>query len=248
MKQSGTSSWLLDADRMRRTLLLLCSIALHAGIVMAWPSEPQKPHTVTMGALSAPVNLSFISAAKPEPEPPPPEPKVVPKPKVVKPEIQQKPKIVEKASVKVAKKVEIKPIVKPKPKPLPEPKPKVIETKVKPRPPQVQAVASAVVKAKSQGLSEIPVVTNPSFRRPPKPADYPRQAQRRNQEGTVLVEALVDEKGDVISIKIVKSSGYQLLDRSATKAVRSWAFQPRMVGRLATKSKVQVPVLFELRG
>ena len=243
MKQSGTSSWLLDADRMRRTLLLLCSVALHAGIVMAWPSEPQKPHTVTMGALSAPVNLSFISAAKPEPEPLPPEPKVVPKPKVVKPEIQQKPKIVEKAPVKVAKKVEIKPIVKPRPKPLPKPQPKP-----KSRPPKVQAVASAVVKAKSQGLSEIPVVTNPSFRRPPKPADYPRQAQRRNQEGTVLVEALVDENGDVVSIKIVKSSGYPLLDRSATKAVRSWAFQPRMVGRLATKSKVQVPVLFELRG
>ena len=136
--------------------------------------------------------------------------------------------------------------MEPKPQP---PKPvETIEENTQPeQDSQPELAASTLVESQAPGVSEIPVITEPSFLYPPKPPKYPRQARRRNQQGTVLVEVLVDENGETLDVEIYESSGFPLLDRAAVKAVTSWELQPKIVGGKAVLSKVQVPVRFFLR-
>jgi len=81
---------------------------------------------------------------------------------------------------------------------------------------------------------------------PPPP--YPKRARRRGYEGTVLLEALVDQTGRVKELRIVTSSGHSVLDRTALKSVNGWLFEPGMVGDEKVDMWVRVPVRFELRG
>ncbi|WP_281648118.1 energy transducer TonB [Parendozoicomonas sp. Alg238-R29] len=233
---------------------MLFSVALHTSAFSLWDKESAPERTISAGSYSAPVSLSFSVARKPVPEVPkvvPEVPKVVPEKPEPKPVVKQEPVIVEKSEVKVAK------IIKqPKPEPVKPKPPEVVQEITGPEPRQVvektsepvpAQTASTVVASNDQGLSEIPVVTEPAFRRPPSPPDYPRQSRRRNQEGTVLVEVLVDETGETLKVDVIESSGYPLLDRAAIKSVSRWAFQPKTVGSSTVISKVQVPVLFSLR-
>ena len=59
------------------------------------------------------------------------------------------------------------------------------------------------------------------------PPKYPGFAERNRFHGTVTVEILVDAAGSVTSAKLVKSSGYPILDEAALKVVKeSWKFPP----------------------
>lgn len=53
---------------------------------------------------------------------------------------------------------------------------------------------------------------------------YPRQARRQGWEGTVCLEALINREGNVINVAITASSGYELLDQAARKAVEKWRY------------------------
>ena len=59
----------------------------------------------------------------------------------------------------------------------------------------------------------------------PRPA-YPPRARQAGQEGRVEVELDLGPDGRVRSVRIVVSSGYPLLDRSALEALRAWRFAP----------------------
>lgn len=60
----------------------------------------------------------------------------------------------------------------------------------------------------------------------PKP-EYPGYAQRQGQQGTTEVEIRVDESGRVEDVKILKTSGFALLDESAVKTLKErWRFPP----------------------
>ena len=47
---------------------------------------------------------------------------------------------------------------------------------------------------------------------------YPLTCRRRGHEGVTVVEVIIDEKGECMDIKIVKSAGCSRLDKSAMKA------------------------------
>jgi len=53
--------------------------------------------------------------------------------------------------------------------------------------------------------------------------DYPAEAQRLLQQGTCLLKITVDRRGDVISVHLLESSGFPLLDREAIDSVRQGA-------------------------
>ena len=55
---------------------------------------------------------------------------------------------------------------------------------------------------------------------------YPRIAQRRTLVGNVLLELNISKKGDLLSVKISKSSGHEILDISALSAAKLWTFKP----------------------
>lgn len=49
---------------------------------------------------------------------------------------------------------------------------------------------------------------------------YPRSARRLGLEGTVLVEMVINGKGDILSVKLIQSSGHEVLDQAAIAQVQ----------------------------
>jgi len=92
---------------------------------------------------------------------------------------------------------------------------------------------SVVHKAKPLDLSNIP----PS---------YPRIAQIRGYQGTVVLRVLVNANGTVLKLNIVKSSGYWILDKSAITAVKDWKFKPGTDGYKKVDMWVEQPIRFKL--
>jgi protein TonB len=88
-------------------------------------------------------------------------------------------------------------------------------------------------------------MAKPLYRKNPTP-NYPRRARRKGYQGNVILEVLVDEKGNVRDLKVFKSSGYESLDRSALTSVRKWLFEPGTRNGQTAKMWVRVPIRFQL--
>jgi protein TonB len=86
----------------------------------------------------------------------------------------------------------------------------------------------------------------PIYRSNPPPT-YPRIARIRGYQGDVMLDVLVNKDGTVGDLKVIKSSGYPLLDRAAKSSVKNWLFEPGMVGNEKLKMWVRVPIRFELK-
>lgn len=80
------------------------------------------------------------------------------------------------------------------------------------------------------------------------PPDYPPLARKRSWEGRVELDVLVGRDGRVMDLKVERSSGYSLLDRSALKTVSRWHFEPGKRGDERLEMWVKVPVVFRLEG
>jgi TonB family protein len=78
------------------------------------------------------------------------------------------------------------------------------------------------------------------------PPVYPAIARRRGYEGVVMLSAEVLVDGTVGNLKIKKSSGYNILDRSALETVRKWKFEPGKKMGYPVTMYVEVPVRFVL--
>lgn len=76
---------------------------------------------------------------------------------------------------------------------------------------------------------------------------YPRVARRRGWEGTVYLSALLDTEGTVLTVEIVKSSGYAVLDEAALEAVAQWRYNwPDGQETLAAEQRITVKISFQL--
>lgn len=156
-----------------------------------------------------------------------------------------------------------KPTPKPEPEPIAVPDPVREETSPVPPPPEPTTPEEAspepaapeapqesmpppdVDQAYGPDQAEVQAST-PLYHLNPPPA-YPAMARRRNYQGIVLLDVLVNRQGRVDKAEIAQSSGYRVLDRSAVKSVRQWRFEPaRRFGR-PIEMWVQVPIKFELR-
>lgn len=70
---------------------------------------------------------------------------------------------------------------------------------------------------------KVEVKPKPVFNPTPK---YPELAKQAGIEGTTVIKMLVDIDGSVREVKILKSSGNQMLDQSALAAARKSRFTP----------------------
>ncbi len=248
------------------------STAVHLGLALllmpllfAAETKPEEPPIL-------PVELSMFKPQAPEPapepvpqvapEPPPPPPPPPPQPK---PKPKEKPK---PEKPKSEKKVE-KPLPKPKPEKDLRQEQEERERRdaerhereeqqrqqemreqqqreAAERQARQRAQQETAARAAAQAQNEVPVITNPRYRSPPRPPEYPRRALESGAEGTTIVRANVSPSGSVIAASVQKSSGNASLDSAAVKAVRGWSFVPATRGGQSIESIVQVPVNFKI--
>jgi protein TonB len=77
--------------------------------------------------------------------------------------------------------------------------------------------------------------------------EYPEIARRCGYQGTALLRVRVLEDGRVAAVQIRESSGYQILDATASKAVWTWRFTPALAAGRPLASWVLVPITFRLQ-
>ncbi|RMH12710.1 MAG: energy transducer TonB [Gammaproteobacteria bacterium] len=77
---------------------------------------------------------------------------------------------------------------------------------------------------------------------------YPKLAQRRNWQGTVILSVHIDSSGHFKQIQIDQSSGHLILDRSAKRSLQRLAVLPDISRWLGQKTglKTQLPIRYQL--
>jgi periplasmic protein TonB len=74
----------------------------------------------------------------------------------------------------------------------------------------------------------------------PKP-DYPIVARQRHLTGKGVYQLTISEyTGEVLSVDVLSSAGYPILDRAAVKTLKLWKFRPHAVTR------AKVPITFSM--
>ena len=87
--------------------------------------------------------------------------------------------------------------------------------------------------------------TKPGYVRNPPPK-YPRLARKLEYTGKVTLNVEVKADGHCGQVKLVKSSGYSMLDNAATGAVKEWRFTPANKWGKAVTSFTEITVNFQL--
>lgn len=77
--------------------------------------------------------------------------------------------------------------------------------------------------------------------------NYPAKARRFNWQGTVVMILLVDKSGKVTEAVLEKSSGYDLLDKSALEYGSKILFHPYEKNNNLESFRVRLPVRFQLK-
>jgi protein TonB len=88
-------------------------------------------------------------------------------------------------------------------------------------------------------------LARPRYDRNPKPR-YPRIARRRGYEGLVVLKVEILPDGRVGKVRVKRSSGHHILDKSALKTVKMWRFIPARQGDDPIRMWAEVPIKFDL--
>lgn len=112
-----------------------------------------------------------------------------------------------------------------------------------------KALAAAEARAKAAARSKelINEYSSTMVRASYQYVRYPKRALKLNQEGTVLLEVIIDRKGELISSKVIQSSGYSALDDAAISAVEKTAPFPAIPeGILGNQIEFTLPFTFQI--
>lgn len=116
------------------------------------------------------------------------------------------------------------PRVEAPPAPLPPPPPR----------PPTPSIANDIDMA--PGSTPIPIQS-------PAP-DYPPEALRNGDSGTVLLRVHVGADGTPYAVDLLESSHSRALDRAASDVVKRWRFRPAQRDGQAVAGEVQIPIAF----
>jgi TonB family protein len=111
---------------------------------------------------------------------------------------------------------------------------------VAPEPPPVAPVAPPQTKTAIRLHSGI----TPPQRLVNVAPNYPTIALQVRKEGIVIIDATIDEQGNVTETRILRS--IPLLDEAAVAAVRQWKFSPTLLNGVAVPIVMTVTVNFKL--
>jgi protein TonB len=76
---------------------------------------------------------------------------------------------------------------------------------------------------------------------------YPSAASQRREQGTVYVQFSIDNAGNILSSRIVRSSGYANLDEAVSQMMRTASPVPRPPAELGNPVTLTAPIEFALR-
>ena len=75
--------------------------------------------------------------------------------------------------------------------------------------------------------------------------EYPALARSARVQGVVLLEAVIDERGQVGRIKVLKS--IPLLDGAAIAAVQEWRYTPTLLNGVPVSVILSITINFSLQ-
>jgi protein TonB len=101
----------------------------------------------------------------------------------------------------------------------------------------LQKGGTAPAKGSAEGMTTYAM---PKYKEGARPV-YPKVAERRGYEGTVRLEVEILETGEVGEVKILESSGFEVLDKEAVRWVHT---NPFVHGPNNEKRTYLVPVVF----
>jgi periplasmic protein TonB len=99
----------------------------------------------------------------------------------------------------------------------------------RPQPTKRVVRASSLLKAPRQTYSVAP--------------EYPPLARQTRIYGTVVIDAVIDERGNVVQARVV--SGHPLLISAALRAVQQWRYEPTSLNGQPVSVELQVQVHFD---
>jgi TonB family protein len=77
--------------------------------------------------------------------------------------------------------------------------------------------------------------------------EYPLAAQRRKVEGTVIVTALISERGEVSEVRVLRGAGGSAgLNEAAIAAIKKWKFRPAVKEGKRVKVWLNFPIVFKV--
>ena len=97
--------------------------------------------------------------------------------------------------------------------------------------------------AKGKGA---PAMAQPDYLKNSPPV-YPEISRRLKEEGTVWLKTSVNAQGRATQVNVLKSSGFERLDKAAQNSVKQWRFKPAHFAGLAVESIVEIPIIFQLK-
>lgn len=76
---------------------------------------------------------------------------------------------------------------------------------------------------------------------------YPEIARRAGVEGTVIIQAVIDRQGNVITTTVIRSLGNNGCDEAASDAIKKTKWKPALQRDKPVKVQVAIPVIFRLK-
>jgi len=139
-----------------------------------------------------------------------------------------------------------------KPPPPPPPEPQAVVAPEPPPPPKVeeQKPPTPAMPARTKGGAPhvVPAWQTSLVRHLEQYKRYPSEAQSRGEEGVVLLSFTVDRTGHVLERRVVRSSGYPVLDDEVVAMIeRAQPLPPFPPTMSEDKLDLTVPIRFSLK-
>jgi TonB family protein len=75
--------------------------------------------------------------------------------------------------------------------------------------------------------------------------EYPSEARNKGVEGSVLMQVLISDTGNVTNLRVISGDG--MLVPSAMAAVQQWKYRPYVLNGQPAEVETQVTIKYELR-
>jgi protein TonB len=219
-------------------VIALHVLALSASILLTPKSELKEPD-VLQAQLVSPPSPPPAPAAKAPPPPAAPAPKPPPQLLTVAPAQKQSPTKAQEPSKETPKPPAVAP------SPIVNETPSTISESAKSDAP---SSSSSSKSSAPTGMDSGPVELNQLIMvyRPDTEVFYPRLSKDIGEQGVVGVRLFINESGEVKSVTVVQSSGYERLDKAALQLASRIRFKPYLINGTPSRVNAGISIKFQL--